>query len=450
MSGILIKTFGCRANQAEAFAWAEEFQSKGVWLASEPGGADLVVINSCTLTARADRDVYKFIRKVRRENPGAKIVVTGCLAERTPGELKATDGVSLVIGNGEKDFLVARAWELAGFGNAEAAAGGGENVTSATGRATHSFRSRAILKIQDGCSMRCAYCIIPSVRGPSRSVPVEKVMTGLENLAGRGFREAVLAGIHLSSYGEDLRPRRSLAGLLREAVKVGGLGWIRLTSLDPRKMSEELVSFLAGNPKIAQHFHLSLQHVSENVLRRMGRGGGAGPYGDLLEKLRRASPEAALGADIIVGLPGETDQDFDLLRDFLESSPLTYFHVFSFSPREGTAAAGWARLPDRIVTERSEILRRISARKKFEFRSSLVGREIPGIVIHEIALPPGEAGNGKPAGAVPAGKKAEVLTHNYVKVIAGGQNIRPKEIVKVTITGVSLKLTEGFAEGRPA
>lgn len=444
MPSVAIKSFGCRANQAESFAWAAEFEAEGVVIVEDPAEADLVVVNSCTLTSRADRDVYKFIRKVRLENPGAKIIVTGCLAERAAGDLEAADGVSLVLGNRDKDSLVDKAEALTGIGKAAAESGSRASSAShaAAGRpgagdeetdgdAPHPFRSRAILKVQDGCGHRCTYCVIPSVRGRSRSVPLDKVLFCLKDFAGRGFREAVLAGIHLSSYGEDLEPKLGLTDLIRAVEGVDGLGWIRLTSLDPRRMDEEFVSAVAGNPKVAQHFHLSLQHASSDVLRRMGRTGNAEIYGEIMGRLRAASPRAGIGADIIVGFPGETDEDFELLRDFLERSPLTYFHVFSFSPRKGTVAAGWPPVPDRITTERSKVLRAVSAAKNLEFRRSFIGGSVPGVVI--------KATEGTFGGA-------EVLTHNYIRVTAVGPAFRTRDMVRVTITGAGPRRTEGRAE----
>ncbi len=450
MPSVVIKSFGCRANQAEAFAWAGEFEADGTAIVEDLAEADLVVINSCTLTSRADRDVYKFIRKVRAENPRAGIVVTGCLAERTPAELRETDGVTLVLGNGEKDGLVGKSVLLLkreGKGRGSAAPAGALRPAARSAAADenaeetpdHYFKSRAILKIQEGCGHRCTYCVVPSVRGKSRSVAPDRVLFCLRDFAGRGFREAVLAGIHLSSYGEDLEPRTSLARLIRDLDAIEWPGWVRLTSLDPRKMDDEFMSAAAGNPRVAQHFHLSLQHASKEVLRRMGRAGDAETYGELMARLRLASPEAGMGADIIVGFPGETEEDFELLRNFLERSPLTYFHVFSFSPRKGTAAAGWPPVPDRITTGRSKELRVVSARKNLEFRRSLIGRTVPGIVIRTFGEGTDGAGGVRPAGA-------EVLTHNYIKVVIPGAGHVTRAIVGVTITGVEPRRTTGCAE----
>jgi threonylcarbamoyladenosine tRNA methylthiotransferase MtaB len=468
MPSVAIKSFGCRVNQAEVFAWADELGREG-WRVETacPERADVVIVNSCTLTARADRDVFKFVRKAGRENPRARIIVTGCLAERAAAELGRLPGVAFVAGNKEKDTLARKALELAGKDLSSA----GETAVSDVSAdeadpdkdaVRHgpeddtAFRSRAVLKVQDGCGMRCTYCIIPAVRGPNHSIPIENIVSCVASLADRGFNEVVLAGIHLSSYGADLEPRVSLANLIEAVGKLDWPGWLRLTSLDPRLTGPELVSRVAADPKVAQHFHLSLQHASERVLRRMGRGGGPEHYSGLLRRFRELSPWAALGADVIVGFPGETEEDFRELRDFLAHSPLTYFHVFSYSPRRGTPAAGLEQVRDEVKAERSRMLRKLSAEKSLAFRRSLIGRDLRGIVIRRGVRPAGKHAGPAPTGGpgegltVPGaerGRLSEVLTENYVRVMAAGDCPPERSMVSVRLTGVRAGLNEGVISG---
>ncbi len=398
-----IQNFGCRVNQAESFSWAEAFERRGLVLETDAARADLVVINSCTLTSRADRDVRKFIRRVARLNPLAKLVVAGCSVERDREALAAMPETWMVLSNGEKQDLPERV-----------AAG----LPAGPAAAPDPLRSRALLKIQDGCDLHCTFCVIPSVRGRGRSFDPGEVVQRARDLTDRGFREIVLCGIHLSSYGRDLEPAGSLAGLLRELTVVPGIGRLRLSSLDPRTLDEELIRFITGDPGMCPHFHLSLQHASENVLRRMGRNSTAAEYAGVLGKLRALRPDAALGADIIVGFPGESEADFEDLRDFLETSPLTYFHIFAFSPRPGTLAAAWPQVPEADKRRRSAVLRELSARKRQAFETGFVGRELDGVVIKK------------------SGDAAFVLTGNYINVQVAANGARPGSGVWVRIDEV--------------
>jgi threonylcarbamoyladenosine tRNA methylthiotransferase MtaB len=338
MTSFSIQNFGCRVNQAEAFEWAALLQERGFTLTELPEEGGLIIVNTCTLTARADRDVHKFIRRAAREYPGSRIVVTGCLAERAPAGLAGMPGVWKVLPNRDKDRLPAEILAAAGV------------AAPAGAPALSRFRARAFLKVQDGCDMSCAFCVIPSVRGRSVSVPLAPAVGQARRLAGQGYAEIVLTGIHLCSYGRDLAPRASFLDLLRAldtAVHGGGSPEsfsVRLSSLDPRLMPAPLVDHLIAAKRIRPHFHLSLQHAAPRILRAMGRASTPAEYETLLSRLARGRPEAALGADLIAGFPGETDADFAALVDFVEGSPLTYLHVFAYSPRPGTVAAALAHV----------------------------------------------------------------------------------------------------------
>ena len=400
MTSFSIQNFGCRVNQAESFAWAEALERQGLALEPDSSRADLVVINSCTLTSRADRDVRKFIRHVARLNPVARLVIAGCSVARDRDLLRTMPQAWMVLSNDEKTDLPERI--AAGLPAGRAAA-------------PNPLRSRALLKVQDGCDHRCSFCIIPRVRGRSRSLDPAEILNRARDLTARGFREIVLCGIHLSSYGRDLRPGASLVGLLRELTAVPRLGRIRLSSLDPRRLDEELIRVVSGNPSVCPHFHLSLQHASANVLKRMGRNSCAADYARVLGRLRALGPDAALGADIIVGFPGESEEDFLDLRDFLEGSPLTYFHVFAFSPRPDTPAAAWPQVRETDKRRRSEVLRALSARKRQAFEATFVGRELGGVVVKR------------------SGGGAVVLTGNYINVHVPGGDAQPGADVRVRI-----------------
>lgn len=409
MNSFSLQNFGCRVNQAEAFDWAEAFQLRGLRLEPDAARSDLVVVNTCTLTGRADRDVRKFLAKVGRENPGARLIVTGCLVDRVRDELEGIPNITL-LSNADKA-------NLAGL-----VLGPEASVHAAL---PVRFRARGLLKIQDGCDGRCTFCVIPSVRGRSRSVPPADAVERLAELARQGFSEVVLTGIHLNSYGLDLRPESSLLGLLREMEERCGRMRLRLSSLDPRGLGGGLCEFLAGSSFVRPHFHLSLQHGSDRVLARMGRKSTAAEYRHVLDAVRRLSPEACLGADIITGFPGEFEEDFRATSDFLQGSPLNYFHVFSFSPRPGTAAAAWPGVDPAAAQRRTSHLRSLSAEKFAEFRRSFLGKTLEAVVIRK------------------AGGRAELLTANYIKAYADAGNQAPGDAVRVTLDRVEERYVRG-------
>jgi len=399
MTSFSIQNFGCRVNQAEAFEWASELQERGLRLERNFDRSHVVVVNTCTLTGRADRDARKFIRRIVRLNPQAKVVVTGCLAERDPAEIERIPGVWRVIPNREKAGLAGQI-----LSNAEAAPEAGSQA----------YRSRALIKVQDGCNMSCSFCIIPRVRGRSASVPKDVILGRMRRLAEDGFSEIVLTGIHLCSYGRDLKPPSSLLDLLQEIEALDGTVKIRLSSLDPRLLPAPLLGHLTASKKICPHFHLSLQHGSEAVLRRMGRQSTVAEYRDTISSLRELSPQAGIGADIIAGFPGETEEDFEQMVEFLTGMPLTYFHVFSYSPRPGTEAADWPQVDDKKKKERAALLRKISRQKNLASRSLFLGQELEAVVIEK------EDGT------------AVVLTSNYIQIrvpacpAEEGQRVRVK------------------------
>lgn len=416
MTSFSIQTFGCRSNQAEAFLWAYEFQKQGLKYEKDFSRSDLVVVNSCTLTSRADSDTRSFIRRVSRANPKARLIVTGCYAQRAPEELRNMPQVSCLLSNTEKKNLEAKVLSFAGPG--------------AEGKISP-FRSRASVKIQDGCNFRCTFCIIPSVRGRSASLSKREILDRIKEFISQGYREIVLTGIHLCSYGLDLNTKSSLLELLQEIKSLNSLVKLRLSSLDPRFLEPSLIEHITTNEKVCPHFHLSLQSGSDDILKRMGRKIRIEDYKKILTYLREKSPQASLGADIIVGFPGETEDDFSQTYSFLEKSPLTYFHVFSYSPRPGTAAASWPQVNGKVKKERARLLRELSRRKNTNFRRLFIGKECEAIVIKK-----------EKAGA-------EVLTSNYFKVFVPSCPHDARKEVRVKITKVDPVKTTGQIDNLP-
>jgi len=410
MPSFSIQNFGCRVNQAEAFSWAEEFELGGMRPEEDPTRADLVVVNTCTLTAGADRDVRKFIRRISRLNSGARLIIAGCSVDGGTLRNEKFAPETLLLPNAAKTQLPARFLS---------------RLKTREAPAAKPLRSRALLKVQDGCDLRCTFCIIPSVRGRSRSVARDVILARARRLIGRGFREIVLCGIHLSSYGFDLEPKDSLAGLIRGLLELEGLGRLRLSSLDPRSLDDELIDLITRSPGVCPHFHLSLQHASDRILRLMGRKSNAAGYRRILHRLRESSPEAALGADMIVGFPGEEDEDFERLLGFMDKSPLDYLHVFTYSPRPGTPAAAWTQTAEPEKRRRSAVLRAVAEDRRSAFRQRFIGRKLEGIVIKM-----GVSGT-------------EVLTSNYIDVLVPSCSRRPGDEVGVRITRVEAQLTGG-------
>jgi threonylcarbamoyladenosine tRNA methylthiotransferase MtaB len=396
-------TLGCKLNQFDGAAVEAELLGRGLKRESDPAVASVVVINTCTVTSRADADARKLIRRVRRSNPGCRLLVTGCYAELDPEEIRETGEVDGVIGNRSRAELPAILDELGvGVPGAVASAGqglpvvldaGDRSVTGDRGcdwpstlpQAVHfGERSRAFLKVQEGCDLMCSYCVIPQVRGPSRSVAPQDAETALRALVRGGYREVVLTGVNTGDYGRDLMPRTRLRELLERLLAACGATRLRLNSLEPRTVTDEIVELMATEPRLAPHLQVPLQSASDTVLRRMRRNYRSDLYAERLSKLRTRVPDAGLGADVIVGFPGETDAQFEDTYRFIERSPLSYLHVFSWSARPGTPAAEMsAAVPAGVIRERSARLRELGSRLSFRFRTGFEGRTLDAVVLGE-------------------------------------------------------------------
>lgn len=373
-------TFGCRVNQADSLALEAELLANGCRPAAA-SQADIVIVNTCSVTASADQGARQTIRRIARQNPDARIVVTGCYASRRPGEISALPGVERVIPNSAKDELISvlqlrasGAVQMREVTTAERF-GVGDGSCGARLEPGLAGRTAFTLRVQTGCSEPCSYCIIPSTRGEPRSAPLDRLIRDLDSVVAAGFKEVALTGVHLGSYGRDLSPAIALVDLL-SAISIGRTDAVRfrVSSLEPMDCSTEVVSLIAEQPAFAAHFHLPLQHASDRVLAAMRRPYTLFDYDALVTHIRRRLPGAAIGSDVIVGFPGETDQDFDVLERFLEESPLTHLHVFPYSDRPGTAASRMSsKVPGEIVRERAHRIRHVSERLSKRFRAGQIG-----------------------------------------------------------------------------
>lgn len=380
MQSFHILNFGCRASQADGAAIASQLAGAGLSPANGQD-AELVVLNSCTVTATADQDLEKAVRRTRRDNPGAKILITGCYAQREPEKLSQLDGVTWVVGNSHKDQIA----DLLGSGTYH-----GQVLISDIFARREFFsapiedasgdRARPNLKIQDGCNNRCSFCIIPSVRGASRSAQADWVLTQIRQLATR-YREVVLTGVNLGRWGREWGGGRALVDLLRRILAETDVSRFRLSSIEPMDWTDDLIELVATEPRIAKHMHAPLQSGSDTVLRRMFRKYRPRHYRDRLERAFAAMPDAAFGADVMTGFPGETEEEFEESRVFIESLPFTYLHVFTYSERPGTRAAELPQVPWEIRKTRTRILRDLSERKNLAFRQKLAGKNLSVVTL---------------------------------------------------------------------
>jgi threonylcarbamoyladenosine tRNA methylthiotransferase MtaB len=383
-----VQNFGCRATQADGAALESQLTARGLEMAEERAGADLVVLNTCTVTATADDDVRQTIRRVHRENPAARILVTGCYAQRAPQELASLPGVEWVVGNSHKtqiaDLVTLLPAGTPYHGNIHVGdIFAQQDFLSAPVEDAAGDRTRPNLKIQDGCNNRCSFCIIPFVRGRSRSLPAGQVVEQVRGLARR-YREIVLSGINLGRWGREPGSSLRLVGLVRRLLAETDVERLRLSSVEPMDFTDDLLGLMAESPRIARHVHAPLQSGSDKVLRRMHRKYRPRHYADRVLKARAWMPDAAIGADAMVGFPGETEAEFEDSRQFIESLPFTYLHVFTYSERPGTPAAEEAaRVPMRLRKERNRVLRELAAAKNLAFRESMVGRTLSAVTLHE-------------------------------------------------------------------
>ncbi len=435
MTTFYIQQFGCRATHADGAALERQLLQRGCSAAPEAAAADFVVVNTCTVTAAADAQARDAIRKIHGQNPAAHLIVTGCYAQRAPEDLAALPGVSWVVGNSHKpqipqligafsqfhsssgvqDFFPAALLDAEPLSLSRAPAkiltGDIFEQTSllvAPVLGGEGNQTRPTLKIQDGCNSRCSYCVIPFVRGKSRSLPAEVVPQEIQRLTAAGFREIVLSGINLGTYGRDLSPRVEFLDLVRRILDETSIERLRTSSIEPLDVTQDLVELFASTDRLAQHFHMPLQSGSDRILAAMHRWYRSEHYARRVELIHERLPHAAIGADVIAGFPGETEADHAATLAFIERLPFTYLHVFAFSERPGTQAAKLSnQLPATVIKRRARELRALAEAKSAAFRRMQLGS-----TLRVLTLRPDED---------PAADSTPALSSNYLRVRVPGK-----------------------------
>jgi threonylcarbamoyladenosine tRNA methylthiotransferase MtaB len=365
-------TFGCRVNQADSLAIERDLRARGA-VAATPSEADIVVVNTCSVTAAADQGARQTIRRVARDNPRVRVIVTGCSATRTPDDVAALPNVIRLITNGDKDRLVEEVAADIGLSTA-ARFGGGDGPCGAPLEPGVGGRTALTIRVQTGCEERCSYCIIPATRGASRSRTLNEVVHEITQAVAAGYKEIAISGVHLGSYGRDLSAKTSLVALVDRLADWPDDVLFRISSLEPMDCPHELIDRVAHSPRLAPHFHLPLQHGSDAVLRAMRRPYTAALYRRLIERIHEQMPHASIGSDMIVGFPGETDDDFSQTIALLRQLPLSHLHVFPYSDRPGTeASAMGSKVIGSAIRERGRELRQIGSELVRRFRLAQTG-----------------------------------------------------------------------------
>jgi len=472
--------FGCRASQADGAALKRQLLESGLQEARDIAASQVVVLNTCTVTARADAEVRQWVRRIHRANPHCRILVTGCYAQRSPEEIAPLDGVAWVVGNSHKhviaDLLRSQDSEVriqdSGFRIQEPEAarqaglvrihpqkanralpheafshrdappaqpGTPRQSMVLVGEIAEEFhfapvfpddRTRPTLKVQDGCNARCSFCVIPSVRGRSRSLAPEKVVEQVRELQRSGYKEIVLSGINLGSYGRDIDRRITFLSLLEMLLAETAIQRLRISSIEPMDVSPALIRLVAEEPRLAQHFHIPLQSGSSRILRLMNRRYWPAQYAERILAIRERIPNAGIGADVMVGFPGETDQDHAASAAFIDSLPFTYLHIFPYSARPHTPAAALReQVNGRVARNRAQEIRALLAPKRQAFLQAQIGRKLSALTLDESET--GDRG---------------ALSSNYLKIVLPGLNLSPNTLLDVQVG----RIHEGLLFGFPA
>jgi threonylcarbamoyladenosine tRNA methylthiotransferase MtaB len=381
MPRVALHTLGCKLNYAETAAIAEQFLDRGFALVPFGDDADVCIINTCSVTARADRECRQMIRRARRTSRNPFVIVTGCYAQLAPEEVASIEGVDLVLGAKEKCNLFQYAGEFQKGGEARICVSDIDLVDSfgPAFSTAATDRTRAFLKIQDGCDFNCSFCTIPLARGTSRSQSIGDTLAQARMLVEHGYREIVLTGVNVGDYGK--KSGTSLIGLLHALVQVDGLERLRISSIEPNLLSQEIIDFTAESPVLCNHFHIPLQSGSDAILRGMRRRYTTGMYRELIHRIRERIPGCGVGVDVIVGFPGETGAHVEETSRFLTELPVSYLHVFTYSERPNTPAAASAQpVAPAERFRRSALLRLLGQKKKQAFYASMIGRKLPVLV----------------------------------------------------------------------
>jgi threonylcarbamoyladenosine tRNA methylthiotransferase MtaB len=481
MTTFRVLNFGCRASQADGAAIRTQLLNAGFAEVKDREPSDLAILNTCTVTATADAEVRQIIRRIHRGHPACRMLVTGCYAQRAPGEIASLPGVAWVVGNSHKHLIAhiltrehgtevaqrgptaaikhpsppcSRPFSPRPFGGEGQGVRGSpkavaerasfydldlaahtpplglrllrEGTETWVGEISEEFhfqpvscddRTRPTLKIQDGCNARCSFCIIPSVRGRSRSLPADAVVTQLRALEEKGYKEVVLSGINLGSYGLDLQPRIPFLSLLERILRQTSVPRVRISSIEPMDVRPELIRLVATEERMAQHFHVPLQSGFDRTLRQMNRRYWTNHYAERILAICEMIPNCGIGADVMVGFPGETADDHSASARFIDSLPFTYLHIFPYSPRPSTpAAARCDQVNGRVAHERGAELRDLIARKRSEFMKRQVGQVLSALTLNE---------------AHPAGTVA--MSSNYLKITLPESRVPPNRLVNIRI-----------------
>ncbi|MCX8129304.1 MAG: tRNA (N(6)-L-threonylcarbamoyladenosine(37)-C(2))-methylthiotransferase MtaB [Clostridia bacterium] len=420
MKRVAFYTLGCKVNQYETEAITGLFQKEGYEVVDFDDKADVYVINTCTVTNLSDRKSRQMIRRAKHNNENSIVAVIGCYAQTAPDEVLGIPGVNLIIGTKDRGNIIEYIKEIE---TSEDKLDKVNNIMGTVGFEelrvdSYKERTRAFLKIQEGCNQFCAYCIIPYARGPIRSRVPEEILSEVKKLAAAGFKEVVLTGIHISSYGKDIG-KTSLLEIIKEVHEVNGIERIRLGSLEPTIVDNEFINTVKNLEKLCPHYHLSLQSGCDGTLRRMNRKYTVEEYRDVVKLLRDNFSDVAVTTDVMVGFPGETDEEFDMTYSFLKDISFAQMHVFKYSPRKGTPAASF---PDQVSPdkkeERSKKLILLSKEKTLEFNTRFLGNTMK--VLLEQAVP---------------GKRGvlEGLTSNYIKVLCRGEEALKGKILDIRL-----------------
>jgi len=438
---VAVVTLGCKVNQFESAAIESGIVARGGELVSAGSPADVYVVNSCAVTGKAAAESRRLVRRLARTNPEARIVVTGCYAQIAVDDLlDLVDQPLCIVGNGFKHMLAMVAMSD-NHCDLEMYMGDIGNTREISPLHADSFpgRTRAYLKIQDGCNSFCSYCIVPYARGRSRSVPMDEVLRQSATFAERGFRELVITGIHAGAYGRDFEPQTDLAALLRRLLEKFPELKFRISSLEPTEITEEIIDLVAAGPGLRPHFHIPLQSGDDGVLARMNRRYRAERFATVVEKIRKKVPDCAIGVDVLVGFPGEDEGAFSATCDLIESLPVTYLHVFPYSKRPGTPAANMDdQVLKRVKEERVAILKELDHKKRTRFYQSCLGQ------VREVLAERAKSG------------RLRGFTDNYIPVSFAGprsgagrvHRVRLERVEDMTVTGSLLPPEEDGAGGQ--
>lgn len=430
LPSVTIRTSGCKLNQYESMGMLEQLEKSGYRVVSPDQKSDIVIFNTCTVTQRTDQRILKMVRSLARKQPETRIIITGCGAQRDRDEFLKLLNVRAVLGNREKNQIaeyVQRVWK-------------GEPVIAAISDIREApferlsisrFRNytRAFIKIQEGCDRNCSYCIIPTVRGPSRSQAPDLVVQDIRNLANHNYREIVLTGIDLGVYGLDLIPATNLASLLAEIEKIPEIARIRLSSIEPMEFNRELIETITISTKICRHFHIPLQSACNRILKMMSRSYTREDYASIIEAIKTASPDACIGADLITGFPGETESEFEEGYRFVENLPIDYLHVFSYSDRSGRPSTHFTnKISLETIKVRCQALRDLGYQKAISFRKRMIDKELSVIVLGVI-----DKATGLP----------QALSDNYIRVTLPNHKIPKGAITNIVIDKVDGLICSG-------